>query len=209
MRVIVTIAGQRDGQNSIFLLYFAFMESTCQSSLQALLDKEAIRDCLLRYCRGVDRADEAVLRSTYWPDAHDRHGTYVGSADGFIAGAMRRLRSGGRGVHQITNCTIELHGWLAAVETSFFALQTTAVASDSATFLCGRYLDRFERRDGEWRVADRTVVYDWIEERTREDLARDDTALFGRRQPTGRRDESDPLHALLADVRTKAASRAA
>ena len=25
----------------------------------------------------------------------------------------------------------------------------------------GRYLDRFERRDGEWRIAHRTVVHEW------------------------------------------------
>jgi len=185
------------------------MEHHCQTLLQALLDKEAIRDCLLRYCRGVDRADETLLRSAYWPDAHDRHGAYVGSVDGFIAQVLPRLRAGGRGIHQITNCTIELHGRLAAVETSFFALQTTAAAPEHATFLCGRYLDRFERRGDVWRVADRTVVYDWIEERTRAELAQDDAHLFGRRQPTGTRGENDPLHALLAEVRARAAASAA
>ena len=182
------------------------MELPSQTALQALLDKEAIRDCLLRYCRGIDRADESLLRSAYWPDAHDRHGAYVGSVDGFIAQALPRLRAGGRGIHQITNCTIELHGRLAAVETSFFALQTTAAAPEQATFLCGRYLDRFEQRSDEWRVADRTVVYDWIEERTRAELAQDDARLFGRRQPNGTRDETDPLYALLADVRARAAA---
>jgi hypothetical protein len=122
---------------------------------------------------------------------------------------MPRLRAGGRGIHQLTNCTIELHGRLAAVETSFFALQTTAAAPEHATFLCGRYLDRFEQRGGEWRVADRTVVYDWIEERTRAELAQEDARLFGRRQPTGTRGPGDPLHAFLADVRTRAAAAAA
>ena len=184
------------------------MEPQNQLALQTLLDKEAIRDCLLRYCRGVDRADEALLRSAYWPDAHDRHGAYVGSVEGFIAQVMPHLRAGGRGIHQITNCMIELHGRLAAVETSFFALQTTATAPEHATFLCGRYLDRFEQRDGEWRVADRTVVYDWIEERTRAELAQDDAHLFGRRQPTGTRRQNDPLHAFLAEVRARAAADA-
>ena len=66
--------------------------------IQNLLDKEAIRDCLYRYCRGIDRADEAILRSAYWPDAHDRHGAYVGDVEGFFAQALPRLRCGGRGV---------------------------------------------------------------------------------------------------------------
>ena len=25
----------------------------------------------------------------------------------------------------------------------------------------GRYVDRFERRDGEWKIAHRTVVHEW------------------------------------------------
>jgi hypothetical protein len=181
------------------------MEPVCQSTLQALADKEAIRDCLYRYCRGIDRADEALLRCAYWPDAQDCHGAYRGPVDGFIDQALPRLRAGGRGVHQVSNCLIELHGALAAVESSFFALQTTAAAPAHATLLCGRYLDRFEQRGGEWRIAERTVVYDWIEERTRPELAQHDDLLFGRRQPAGARGAADPLQAFLADVRSRAA----
>jgi hypothetical protein len=169
--------------------------------LQALLDREAIRDCLLRYCRGIDRADEAALRSAYWDDATDCHGAWNGSAAGFIAQALARLRQGGRRVHQVTGIAIELHGDVAAVESSFFALQAPAHAPGQETFLCGRYVDRFERRGGAWRIAARTVVYDWIEERARPELARDDAALFGARQPTGRAAPADAVYALLRDVR--------
>jgi len=174
--------------------------------LQTLHDKEAIRECLYRYCRGVDRADEAALRSAYWPDAHDRHGAYEGSAEGFIAQALPRLRSGGRGIHQISNILIELHGDIAAVESSFFALQVNAATPTQETFLCGRYLDKFEKRHGEWRVADRTVVYDWIAERTRPELAQDPASLFAKRQPTGARMPRDPLYAFLEAVRASGRS---
>lgn len=179
------------------------MEQACQADLRALLDKEAIRECLFRYCRGVDRADEELLRSAYWPDAIDSHGAYVGPAEGFIAQALPRLRSGGRGVHQVSNVLIELHGDRAAVESSFLALQTNAAAPALETFLCGRYLDRFERHGGEWRIARRTVVYDWIEERTRPELAQEDAQLFAKRQPTGARTPADPLYAFLDRVRSE------
>ena len=182
------------------------MEQRCQTLLQALADKEAIRDCLARYCRGIDRADDASLRSAYWPDAEDCHGAWRGSADGFIAQALPRLRAGGRGVHQITQCLIELHGVLAAVESSFFALQTTAAAPADETFLCGRYLDRFEKRGDEWRIASRTVVYDWIDQRKRPELAQDNASLFGPRRPNGARSPHDPLDAFLVDVRARAAA---
>lgn len=178
------------------------MEHDCQAMIQNLLDKEAIRDCLYRYCRGIDRADEAILRSAYWPDAHDRHGAYVGDVEGFFAQALPRLRCGGRGVHQISNILIELHGDIAAVESSFLALQTNAATPAQETFLCGRYLDRFEKRQDEWRVADRTVVYDWIEERTRPELEHGDVVLFGKRQPNGGRLSKDPLYAFLNAVST-------
>lgn len=182
------------------------MEHACQTPIQDLVDKEAIRACLYRYCRGIDRADEALLLSVYWPDAQDRHGAYQGTATGFVAQALPRLKAGGRGVHQINNCLIELHGALAAVESSFFALQTPAATPELATMLCGRYLDRFEKRAGDWRIADRTVVYDWIEERTRPELAQHDRLLFGRRQPTGGRAPDDPLIDFLSDVRRRAAA---
>ena len=180
------------------------MEQRCQTTLQDLLAREAIRDALYRYARGIDRADEAALRSAYWPDATDCHGAWRGSASGFIEQALPRLRAGGRGVHHIGNVLIERHGDQAAVESSFFALQTTAAEPARETLLCGRYLDRFERRGDEWRIAERTVVYDWIEERQRPELAQGDATLFGRRQPSGARGPADPLYAFLAAVRQRA-----
>lgn len=169
-------------------------------TLQALLDREAIRDCLYRYCRGIDRCDEVALRSAYWEDATDCHGAWNGSATGFIDQALAKLGAGGRRVHQISNVLIELHDDVAAVESSFIALQATAAKPTLETFLCGRYVDRFERRHGEWRVAARTVVYDWIEERTRPELAQDDAALFGPRQPFSGAAHQDPVYALLREV---------
>ena len=170
-------------------------------NLQDLLDREAIRDCLYRYCRGIDRCDEAALRSAYWEDATDRHGAWNGSATGFIDQALAKLSAGGRRVHQINNVLIDLHGDVAAVESSFIALQAAAARPTQETFLCGRYVDRFERRQGEWRVAARTVVYDWLEERTRPELALQDMHLFGARQPVAGSAPDDPIYALLRAIR--------
>jgi len=174
---------------------------TTASQLQELLDREAIRDCMYRYCRGIDRCDEAALRSAYWDDATDCHGAWNGSASGFITQALAKLRQGGRRVHQVTNVLIELHGDAAAVESSFVALQAAAAAPQQETFLCGRYVDRFERRGAQWRIAARTVVYDWIRECARPDLAQDDASLFGVRQPTGRPAPHDAIYHLLQELR--------
>lgn len=165
--------------------------------IQELWDREMIRDCLYRYCRGIDRADEALLRASYWPDGTDSHGSYKGSASGFIDWAMKTLPSIERGIHQIHNILIEMHGDEARVEAYFTALQRQPGAGGDIVdvYLAGRYLDRFEKRGEEWRVADRTVVFDWIEER----LAQPGTESerFGKRTPIGSQYPDDPVYRLL------------
>ena len=42
---------------------------TREQELQQLLDKTAIREATMRYCRGVDRFDADRISSAYHPDA--------------------------------------------------------------------------------------------------------------------------------------------
>ncbi len=169
-------------------------------SLQDLLDREAIRDCLHRYCRGIDRMDEACLRSVYWPDATDRHGPYQGTASGFVEWALEKLKDAPRGVHMLSNIQIDLRGEVAGVESYFHALQADKdeAGKPRETMLLGRYVDRFEKRQGEWRIATRTVVYDWIRQQPM--TAQSDAQRFGVRQPNGARQPHDPLYDMLAGL---------
>ena len=182
------------------------MSMSNAATLDALVDREAIRDCLLRYCRGIDRCDEEALRSAYWPDATDRHGAYQGPAAGFIDRALTKLQSASRMVHMLGNVLIDLHGDVAAAESYFIAFQENTADDGSAreTLLCGRYVDRMERRGAEWRIAARTVTYDWLRSTPLPDGLAADT--FGVRQPTGGRRPNDPLYELLAALRQFASS---
>jgi hypothetical protein len=173
--------------------------------LQQLLDREAIRDCLYRYCRGIDRMDEEALRSAYWPDATDCHGAWRGTASGFIEAALEKLRTSGRLVHLIGNILIELNGDSAAVESYFIALQEEADAQGAPQecLLAGRYVDQFEKRNGQWRVAARTVVYDW--QRHTPLPGGLTPEVFGLRAPQGGRKPNDPLYELLAGLAVKPA----
>ncbi len=132
--------------------------------LRELLDKDAIRDCLFRYCRGIDRANESDLRSAYWPDGTDDHGPYKGSAEGFVDWAMATLPHVKNSVHQVNNILIELDGVDAKVETYFSAYQqqpnTEGVFVDLD--MKGRYLDQFQKRGDEWRILHRVVVFDRV-----------------------------------------------
>ena len=167
-------------------------------AVQALLDREAIRECLYRYCRGIDRRDEEALRSAYWPDATDRHGPYQGSAAGFIDWALGKLKtSDARIVHRISNPLIELQGDQALVESYFDAIQeeTDAEGRPVEALLSGRYLDRFERRGDEWRILARTVVYDRMRHVITTQVLT--AEAFGVRQPVGGQHPVDPLYEFL------------
>lgn len=171
-----------------------------QAKLNELIDREAIRDCLYRYCRGIDRGDEAALRSSYWPDATDQHGAYSGPVEGFIQMALGVFKTNPRNIHQVSNILIEFRGAAdARVETYFNALQR-GPGQDGVVrqfLLAGRYCDAFEKRGDEWRVARRTVVYDWVEEQTPPEGS--DAERFGVRQPVGGFFPHDPVYALLKD----------
>ena len=171
-----------------------------EAKLLELWDREMIRECLYRYCRGIDRADEALIRSAYWPDGTDSHGSYKGSAEGFIDWAVTSLPKIERGIHQIHNVLIELQGQQAAVEAYFTALQRQPNASGQVidVHMAGRYVDRFEKRGEEWRVADRIVVFDWLEERSPQ--VGTEAERFASRTPIGSRWPDDPVHQLLTGL---------
>ncbi|MFK8043035.1 nuclear transport factor 2 family protein [Congregibacter sp.] len=133
---------------------------------QKLLDmmsKQEIHDVLARYARGVDRADAELLGSCYFDDAIEEHGpNYNGNAMDYIAGAMERLRLMGEMAHYVCNSHIELDGDTAWVESYVITFARFAGESgDVDTLTGGRLCDRFERREGEWKIAHRRITFDW------------------------------------------------
>ena len=163
-----------------------------------LLDKEAIRDCIYRYCRGIDRRDEVALRSTYWPGATDRHGAYSGPVEGFFAWVAAHSRDDTRNVHQVTNILIAFRDAASAVVESYFTALQRGPGNDGVTrqfHLAGRYCDVFEKRGAEWRVAQRVVVYDWVDAQV--PPAQPEAERFGSRQPIGGKAPHDPIYALM------------
>jgi hypothetical protein len=131
--------------------------------LQLLVDEAAIRKVLVRYSRAIDRMDWDLLRTCYHPDAVDDHGLYCGDVEGFIDLLREKLPRDESTTHFIGNQEIDVEGDVAYAETACIARHRQPAvdgkaASDYFGFL--RYCDRFERRDGEWRIAHRVVVYE-------------------------------------------------
>ncbi len=140
------------------------MTRTISQIRDELADREAIRDCLARYSRGVDRFDTDMLRSVYWPDAIDDHGDMNGTVEDFIAWSGPLLQAGGQFVHMTGNSLIRIDGAVARVETYFWSVLTNPGGGGHDYVTSGRYLDRFERRGDEWRIAARLVATDWFQE---------------------------------------------
>ncbi len=62
--------------------------------LQELLDRQDIHDCLLRFCKGMDRFDREQYLSAFWDDAEMAAGPYVGDVPGCWDWAMPMHRDG-------------------------------------------------------------------------------------------------------------------
>jgi hypothetical protein len=134
-----------------------------EADLQTLLDKQAIYDAMMQYCRGVDRCDEALMRSVYHEDAYDHHGPYNGRAWEFVSVFVPQSRSESTfTMHFLANMTIELDGDRASSESYFVAYVGRAEGgNDYVDAFGGRYVDDWERRDGVWGVTAREVVHEW------------------------------------------------
>lgn len=141
--------------------------------LQRLVDREEIRDVMSRYARAVDRLDPDALRDVYHPDAEDDHADYRGDVEGLIGYIRERTAGPPQIMHFLGQCFIEFgDAGTAAVETLFMTAHTLGAEAarafgadipDDGTVQLnawGRYVDRFEKRRGEWRIAKRTVIYE-------------------------------------------------
>lgn len=136
------------------------------SDLQTLLDRQAINDCLLRFCRGMDRFDRALYLSAFWPDAEMAAGPYVGNVSGCWDWAMPMHRDGQVLTHHLLlNHYVDIDGDNAHSECyyQFVARNHPWEDGGAETVMLagGRYIDRLERRGGEWRIALRTNIIEW------------------------------------------------
>lgn len=136
-------------------------QNTLPPALQALLDRQEIHDCILRYCSGVDRFDRDMLLSAYHPDAIDDHGMFVGQAAAFADWALAYHTQYQHGhKHYVLNHRCDLEGDTAHTETYWLFAGVNKIGPANSVH-GGRYLDRFEKRDGKWAIAARKCLIEW------------------------------------------------
>jgi len=132
------------------------MDAELERKLRELVDRDEIHQVMLRYARGLDRLDFELVRSCYWDDAIEDHGNYVGHPDDFIAWADQTTLAHRYTQHGILNHFCDLQGEDAYCETYY---QFTGVRDEPPHFIStGRYVDHFQKRNGEWRIVNRVCL---------------------------------------------------
>jgi hypothetical protein len=178
---------------------------TTDERVQQLLDREEIRQVMYAYARGTDRLQPELIGDAYHADAWDDHGNFRGGRDLVVDTIVSRGASAPTSMHHLGNILIELLGDSANVETYFMACQVLEHHGRTHTRLrAGRYLDRFERREGRWRVARRVVVDDW----SRLDEVVTHAPSVSAECNHGSRDRHDPSFALSDFARVRSGGEA-
>lgn len=126
------------------------------------LDREAIRACIARLARGEDRRSADLIRFCWWPEARFDYGVHSGDFSAYLAWVVPGAEAIKDTQHLLGQSHIELSGDGAKAETHVFSYHRIDMGEgDRNTCIGGRYLDSFEKRGDEWRIADRVMLYDW------------------------------------------------
>jgi SnoaL-like domain len=186
-----------------------------EADLEELVSRQKVYDVLTRYCRALDRCDVALMRSVYWEDGIDDHGVFSGNAAEFSEFIIREIQNWFEvTMHAIMNVHMEVKGDVACTESYLFAYHK--VRGDKAAvedifgsdymrqfdwsqvngvphhfYYGGRYIDRLERRNGEWRIYHRTVVMDWNDNHISGEIL--NQGMFATLHPRGERGHNDPV----------------
>ena len=131
-----------------------------QADVTYLMDRQQIADTLQRYIRGIDRHDKDLARSAFWPDARINMGSepqaldeYVNHEEGLLATYLAHQ-------HHITGQTMEIQGNTAHVESYVLFLALPHNVAEKTEVGSGRYIERYEKRKGEWKILVREYVHD-------------------------------------------------
>ncbi|MFC3174388.1 nuclear transport factor 2 family protein [Novosphingobium bradum] len=132
-------------------------------TLDELLAREAIRDCLARISQAGDAKDYATYVACFTPDGELTFGEATARTREGIRAQMERTLAArvARGAtmvrHSVTSTVIRLAGPDRAEVHSYFHVYGVAGPDHF-----GEYVDQFARHEGEWRLARRRIGVDWV-----------------------------------------------
>ncbi len=134
--------------------------------LEQAADKLEIMDLSATYMRGLDRLDGETQATVFWPDAYLDYGIYEGGAHSFVEYCQTALATHKANQHMLGQIQIELDGdeaWGEVYYQAYHRLDNDD-GEPRDLYIAGRYIDRYERRDGLWRISYRAELVDWVRE---------------------------------------------
>jgi hypothetical protein len=130
--------------------------------IQSLLAKQEIYELACKYSRALDRLDAELMRSVFFEDAYCEYGFFNGPAAEFAEFSMFALKGHVANHHMVGNVLIEVEDDEAFGEVYFQAYhKIKAETGFEDIIVAGRYIDRYEKRDGVWKIAYRSERNDW------------------------------------------------
>lgn len=159
-----------------------------EQDISELAARECLRQLVHAYSRACDRRDFALLRSLYHDDALEEHGDmFTGSPDEYIAWLQSALANWSATAHYVTNSVFAVEGDHAEGET--YKINYHRTLDGRREIITGsRSLDRFAKRNGEWRFLGRCVTLDWAHQR---DASTEAYESFAAASPHGRAGPDD------------------
>ena len=137
--------------------------------LQHVIEREAIRELLMRYFRGIDSADRDEVRRCFTDDvraAYDGR-TFVDGIDALMSSFLAfKNKASGQWIattHFMGNLSyLRLEDDCAETEAYAIAfLVTPGTPASMVAMRSLRYLDRMRKSEGRWRIRDRIHTLDW------------------------------------------------
>ncbi len=176
-----------------------------------LADREEIRDIIFLYTHAIDRRRWDMMPALFHEDAMFLFGAVEGDWKGFVQQARTILDPMPATHHQIGNVLFHFDGNIALTETYCTATHIIPADYPEGMPFPGlgkryvvtvglRYVDRFEKRQGVWKIANRNGIYDWRQDSEFKDGGILDSAS----DMLGKHDDSDPSTPVTSPWRSDA-----
>jgi hypothetical protein len=133
-------------------------------ALQRLVDESEIRRIRRLWAFARDQGDWDTVATLFHPGAPVSISWYNGNAEGFVENSRRMFghnKPEVRSKHWFGNDRLTLNGNRALLETDVEVRARDMIDGVLFDFTYeGRFLDRFEKRNGAWKIAQWTCLYD-------------------------------------------------
>ena len=172
-------------------------EDVQAKALEVLLAKEAIRQQIYNYCRGLDRMDRALALQVWHPDGTAQYGGGISKGSEFVERAFKLHEGYISHTHHMVDSIIQVTGDTAVSETTANSSMMQAIDAKavqgvtnrargvSVSLIRGRYADKWSKRNGRWALDHRRYIEDF---RTVQEFPEQP------RPGAGRRDRTDPSY---------------